>query len=267
MSRIGDAVRSVLYEQPGQIPQKSDQSSSDNRVRRAHIPNFIYVIWEKLEGISLKSRKAAPHNPTQTYLTKSKESPAVPESVVTKNNAESNKAAIKGYLAFHQQKYLQSLSEWRDLTPRAKTDIDLNETLKKRTKVVAMWLVNHKGDSEISGELSLPKVRGNGDEFSRGRLTPDLLHEATNIAFRSMLDDDRYEFDPGKALYARQQTMSHRLYPDSAVPEHPDYPTEKTEGYDAKYFEFDNADPDSRYMLFNQWSHMLNAPESDLDEY
>lgn len=259
----GDFIRAILYKPPVKQVDSDGQSHGQVRVQRRFIPNFLVRLWGSFEGISLNSRKVKPHiAKSPSFVSHIKKQSVVPENDATKKTAEYNKSAVSHYCKTNQKVYLNKLVDWKSIISEDKKNPSLQRELVARTEKVAMWLASHDEGLEVNGTLN--EVMGNRDTHSKNMLTPDMLHEATNIALHSMIDAEKYCHDTDKDNNAKRfDTPDTRVFPyDSPLYSEEAYPLDKNREYDAKYFAFDNADQSVRSTLFGQWSDVLNSNDS-----
>ncbi len=243
---IGNTIRAILFknDQPLEIDTKGDSY----RVKREYIPSFLVKLWNSIEGLSLKERKVKIHS-TDSSLNE--------RISIEKRNANENKDAIDLYIKDHQQPYLDNLHEWQSIVNKYKKDPEFRQEFSKRTETIAMWLASNNGDLPGYG-MTLDQLNQDYTGYSTEKLSPDLLHEATNIALRSMLDRDNIVCN----IDEYTKSNSPRIYPNNARGYIPPQVSENAQNkYDAQYFDFDEANQQNRETLLSQWSVILNAED------
>lgn len=264
MLKLGNLVRAALFKPPREHIDEETGQSVNLRVVRSGVPTFLVNLWESVEGEQINTRTAVNAGGRIVSMEQLQRERNPYDAIVD---------IIKDYGSNHQQAYVEKLAA----VHKFKFDNDTIKKLCDRMQVVAWWIAiegdkktvpdSAKTPEQIYDELNTPTKEG---EQKKARLlTADDMHEATNIAFRSLLKER--ELRGGIPSQLRKNADPHdtflllRVYPEFDVRQtegnKPPGPLPPVREYNDEYFSFDNGDQQYRNHLFDAWEQVFCRTE------
>ena len=207
----GNIVRFILYKQ---VQQHTDDQGRTLKVRvkRSRVPNFIIKFWERrFESKSINVRTVSRADSVTPLYTQKRN---VPENSQTEHFARLNKHTITEYLQKEQQEYLKQFPHWQNIREEDKNNPGVQGMLQERTREIATWLVS-SNTYEFPPDVHLSQLLGNREKYASQLVSKEMLHEATNIALRTMLKGEQLNAERPLSVNDFNPVYENKLFPDS----------------------------------------------------
>ena len=253
-------VQYILYK-----TESSENKTQGGLIKRAYTPKFLIQLHEKLSGTPIGERKITTTGVTASTRTNAGPAATGKNSLDGKKVADGNTKLINDYLTSHQKKYVNSLTIFGKHTGKEKdavTSGDLFLKLQSRTNEIALFLADNPQINSFDDLQAY--MSGNQRQGSKTPLKAWQLHEATNIALRSLWNEIPSTQPSGYSRISESIYRDlYRILPDNYNAVTSDASVVAEDQFSAKYFPFDQDDSFERTHLFTHWDRFYSEKEGE----
>ena len=258
IQQVSKVVQYILYK-----TESSENKTQGGLIKRAYTPKFLIQLHEKLSGTPIGERKVTTTGVTASMRTNAGPAATGKNSLDGKKVADGNTKLINDYLTSHQQEYVNSLSILGNMGKEkgAVTSGDLFLKLQSRTSEIAVFLAdNPLIDSFEDLQVYMADDQRQGSNIP---LKPWQLHEATNIALRSLWNEIPDTHSDAPRMSESIYRELHRILPDDYEAVTSDFSVAAEDQFSAECFPFDKDDSIERAHLFTYWDTLYSDREGE----